>query len=64
MFSGFIVNVVCCAVLQIIASIMLPEGRMRAFTLSIIGLYLFFSIVSPLCDFLFEGGVESIFSSL
>lgn len=53
--SGFIINIVGCVVLEVLAGILLPEGKMKKFALSIISLFLFYSLVYPLCDYILEG---------
>ncbi len=52
----FIINIVCCTIFEVLAGILLPEGRLRKFTLSVVGLYLFCSIAYPIISFLMGDG--------
>ena len=52
MFSDFILNLVCCCVMDVIAGVLLPEGRIRKLALSVISLFLFCCLVMPLISFL------------
>lgn len=37
--------------MEVLASIIIPEGRMKKFALSIISLFLFYFIISPITKF-------------
>lgn len=63
-FGGFVLNVVCCAIIETIAGILLPEGRMKSFTMSTLGLFLFFSIVYPFISYIFGGGFDDLIVNL
>ena len=60
MFGGFIISVVNCVILEVLASLLLPEGKIKKFALSIISVFLFYSIVYPLCGFIKSDGLQSI----
>ncbi len=51
--NSFLISIVGCVMLEVIASILLPDGNMKKFTLSIISLFLFYSLVYPLTGFIF-----------
>lgn len=59
-FSSFMISVVCCSLLQILAGVIIPEGRMRGFVMSIISVFLFFSLVYPLCKFIMGADIENL----
>ena len=58
--TEFIINIAIVATIEALASIVVPEGRMKTFVLSVLSLFLFFSIVYPLCQMLGSGGLEEI----
>jgi len=41
-------NIVGCSIMQVLSSILLPEGKIKKFVLSTISIILFYAIVSPL----------------
>ena len=47
----FIANIVGCAILEVMCGVILPEGKMRKFVLSIVGIYLFYAVVFPITSF-------------
>lgn len=55
-----IINIAIVATMEALASIVVPEGRMKKFVLSVLSLFLFFSIVYPLCQLLGAGGLENL----
>lgn len=54
--NSFVLSIVGCVILEVLASILLPDGDMKKFTLSIISIFLFYSLLNPIIDFVKEGG--------
>jgi len=51
-FNSFIVNIVVVVVMECLIGILLPEGKMKGFVMSVMSLFLMCVIVVPLCDML------------
>lgn len=56
-FNGFVLNIVFGVIVEVLVGVLLPEGRMKKFTLSVISVFLLYIIITPICQFL---GYESI----
>ncbi len=45
-----IVNLVGCVFIEVLSGVLLPEGKMRKFSLSIISFFMFYCLVYPICN--------------
>lgn len=44
----FVVNLVSCTILKTLLSIILPEGKMKKFVSSVVGMVLFYCLIVPI----------------
>ena len=49
---SILVNILVCTIFEVFAGLMIPEGKMQKIVLSIIGIYLFFVMISPVINFI------------
>jgi len=49
--NNIIYNIVGCVFLEVVSGLLLPEGRMKNFTLMMVGFYLFYVVLCPIIDF-------------
>ena len=43
-------NLVGCVLIEVLCGVLLPEGKMQDFVMSIISFFMFYCIVYPLCN--------------
>lgn len=48
---GFIYSIVCLVVIKSVLTIIIPEGRMKNFSLSMVNVLMFFNIVNEIFEF-------------
>ena len=49
-FKNFVVNFVICVILQVFAGVLMPEGKMKGITMSVVGVNIFYFLVSRFVD--------------
>lgn len=50
-----IYNVLICIVFEVLTGLLLPSGKLKNITLSVISLYLFYVILTPIFTFIDSG---------
>jgi len=53
--KALIINIVVLALFEVLSSILLPEGKLKKMTLSVIGLYLLYALIVPIISFISSG---------
>ena len=52
LFNDFVSNLVVCVVLEVLLGFLVPEGKMKNITLSMVGVCVFYVLVLPILNFL------------
>jgi len=53
--KSIIFNILICVVFEVLTGLLLPSGKLKNITLSVVSLYLFYVILAPVCTFLETG---------